>query len=783
MAARMRWISKATIPLQHAGLVCLVVYFASPSSAFAQFVNLETFTVSPAMDLDQVNRVARQQLMQADEFLTLSRWDEAITIYRRVMDNFGTKMILLDRLDDLPVKDYQQYVSVRDFCHRRIVALADTFPEALQLYRRRVDLHARYVYERGREHRDEEMLEQVVDQFFASSYGDDALHALGEMALERGDFAGARGYWQQIDPTLRTPQGLPIAIALRGSWVWKERWPATRRWLTQPRLHRSWLAYPDSDLNLNTVRAHLVLASIMERSHERAELELSLLTRVSPEVEGNFDGRSVALAGILESMQRESKSWPPASKHHPWNTFAGSPARNGINTEELDIVPRAVWSRHIGPSHFVERREFGSNFSPWQGSGDRARDRFAYYPIIVGDILLVNDSDHIWAFNVSTGAAAFSRPGVRPGDPTYGQINESAFVRSPGIRSTSRSWSIPRFTMTSYGDSLYCRLGSTMTTRIGGNRLDDSQDDTSFLVGLDLKKQGKVIGDLIQDEDRDFLFEGSPVTDGHSLYVAQRRTDTVSAHAYVTAFDPQTGARRWRQWIVSAETPGHGAVQGVTNNLLAFGNGMIYYNTNLGVVAATNTRKGEIRWLVKYPRIKQGHFDDPPAHLYREMNPCLLYKDLIIAAPSDCAKLFALDVMTGKLIWENGIPQDMVHLLGVVDDQLVASGEKLWWLDVYSGEVIRRFPPAGATSAARSGPSPHGAGRGLISNKFVWWPTLDGIYLFDVQTSQHTGTIRFRSQRDAGAIAGGNLLIAHDHLIVATEDRLIAFNEYGHKTK
>ena len=48
---------------------------------------------------------------------------------------------------------------------------------------------------------------RVVDELFCSTWGDDALLALGELALERADYAAARRSWEQISPLLRDPIG------------------------------------------------------------------------------------------------------------------------------------------------------------------------------------------------------------------------------------------------------------------------------------------------------------------------------------------------------------------------------------------------------------------------------------------------------------------------------------------------------------------------------------------------------------------------------------------------
>ena len=80
-------------------------------------------------------------------------------------------------------------------------------PEGLEAYRRRVDSIAERWFREGIERLDESLLRRVTNEMFASSYGDDALLALGELALQRGDTAAARRHWRRIDRRLWGPRG------------------------------------------------------------------------------------------------------------------------------------------------------------------------------------------------------------------------------------------------------------------------------------------------------------------------------------------------------------------------------------------------------------------------------------------------------------------------------------------------------------------------------------------------------------------------------------------------
>ena len=57
-------------------------------------------------------------------------------------------------------------------------------------------------------------------------------------------------------------------------------------------------------------------------------------------------------------------------------------------------------------------------------------------------------------------------------------------------------------------------------------------------------------------------------------------------HAYVACFDAATGRRLWRTSIGAADTPAGGLGDEITHNLLTLVGDRIYFNTNLGLVAA-----------------------------------------------------------------------------------------------------------------------------------------------------------------------------------------------------
>ena len=169
----------------------------------------------------------------------------------------------------------------------------------------------------------------------------------------------------------------------------------------------------------------------------------------------------------------------------------------------------------------------------------------------------------------------------------------------------------------------------------------------------------------------------------------------------------------WRTSIGAADTPAGGIGDEITHNLLTLAGDRIYFNTNLGLVAALDADSGEIAWLAKYPRLTGKSFTpgySAPLHFDRDPSPCLVHEGLVIVAPSDTPDVFALDAETGKTVWVNNQLADAIQVLGVVGQRLIVSGNRLASLDLRSGKTAWIWPES-STAGIR------GMGRGLIAGK------------------------------------------------------------------
>jgi len=369
------------------------------------------------------------------------------------------------------------------------------------------------------------LLLKVVEQAFASSWGDDALAALGEMALESGDCAAARSYWEKIIPA-EPPAGAS----------------------------KSWLCFPDTDLELAAIRARLVLVSILEGSPRRAADELAAFERLHGTARGRLGGREVEYAEALAALLGESRAWPRDVAGDDWPTFAGSPGRNRI-AAEIGQPVEVAWRIPLPQATLVGRP--GSTAAGAIGRvAEDAHARLSFHPVSVGNLLFVGNQAEILAIDSRTGKAAWGPAGTA----AYRDQLDSGLQ---ALKNPPDSVGLARFTMTAFEGKLYARMGPAVTSR---PRTSMSSGSRGYLVCLDLEAEGRLLW-KIEPEDDAWAFEGSPVTDGAGVYVAMRRSE-IHPQAHVACFDAASGRRRWRSFVCGAETPARGILHESTHNLL-----------------------------------------------------------------------------------------------------------------------------------------------------------------------------------------------------------------------
>ncbi len=207
-----------------------------------------------------------------------------------------------------------------------------------------------------------------------------------------------------------------------------------------------------------------------------------------------------------------------------------------------------------------------------------------------------------------------------------------------------------------------------------------------------------------------------------------------------------------------------------SNNLLTLHRETLYFNTNAGAVAALSARDGRIQWVSLYPRVLRGNLLNREPFADRDLVPCLYDRGTLLVAPSDSPRILALDAANGQVLWQTGSEvDDVVHLLGVAGDYLIASGHKLYWIGL-------KGPERGRIKIALPDGGEHlGYGRGILAGDSIWWPTREKILLFATRSARLKKEIPLAPRR----VTGGNLLVANGQMLVATGTELVALGARG----
>jgi hypothetical protein len=539
------------------------------------------------------------------------------------------------------------------------------------------------------------------------------------------------------------------------------------------------VAYPDTDLKLADVRARLVLASLLEGAQERAEIEFRLFLELHSDDAGRLAGRQGVYRETLVTLFDAAKEWRSPALPETGSTFAGVPTRNFIAPGDFALRSLA-WAEPVAlPKKWQSHQDISQRFGlPEHRVAENYQNLLSYHPLVVGDLVILHDHERIFVYNLRTGRPAWENTGLKlPPGQVYPR--DGAPEPSSG-QNIAHALGVPRFTLTVHGTYLFVRLGSQITSWPETS----ATENRSRLVVLDLAQQGKLIAEIRPENDR-LSFEGPPLCDGSRIFVAMRQND-VRPQSHVACYElvAATGSSgttylprlRWRRMVCAAESPARGGAEEMTHNLLTLAEGTLYLNTNLGAVASLSAEDGRIHWISTYPRSKGGELN---AHLFRDLNPCLYYRGTLYVAPTDTPQVFALDSMTGLVRWATAPKPmaDVVHLLGVAEGSLIASGRSLWWLDAETGKFIISFPDSANSSQAQP------FGRGLLIGDLVVWPTRQELYVFNQKQSPATTSnamptmprlpIRIADYDDR--LSGGNLVAAGRHILLATADKLWAF--------
>ncbi len=731
--------------------------------------------------LPTISSDVERQLAQIDALIAAEAWEEGVDAVLRLQDEANRE--LMAELSP------GHFVPLGHLIGQRIAGWP---PEGLAAYRSRVDATARAEFEVAAQARSRSRLARVARDYFASSVGDDALWLLGTLELERGHANAARWCWLRLSPELTAPDGRPWGVALAGAdvanpqvWARVERhFPAAN----DRKARRE--CYPDTDIPLADIHARLAMASIREQNFARAAAEVALLTHFHGEAQGVVAGREVRLAEALQSTLESARDWPVPAPQNDWPTFAGSHGRASL-AAPLGELRGIVWSRGLGErprdddsTRTARQIQLNPRF---------ATPQLATPPLEIvggGGAMVVLKAPQLLALDLTTGKPLFGGSGevfledslwpptglgqsrVRIEDgrrveiiirqQAQFQINQRILLNQPllGMGSRFAPFEVPaRGRMVTLADGQVFAVMSP-----GGNRpANPRQGPPRRLMAFDLAREGKLVLD-IPTGGADWQFSGPPIVTDEWVYTAMRQGDS-GERLHVACFSRHSGRMAWRQLVATLST--NAALH--EEDLLTLDGETLYLNSNAGVVAALGAIDGAALWSHTYAQWNAADPGNAGRQSPRAASPALVADGVVVCLPSDSLGMFALDAATGRPIWFDRHGNGARDLLGVANGTLLSSGSRLLWTDLMTGEARFAWPDSAAAGI-------ESRGRGTIAGGEIFWPTVDGILVFDVATGVQSRRPITLPELDGQLV---NLVPLAPYLVVSSSDGIALLGPEG----
>lgn len=726
--------------------------------------------VPDSMEPPQVAEPRQLLLMeQAQELISAGEYIEAAKHLEKLFDQGRGRIVIEGNLQKAGTLATQRFVPLRDWAQYQRQSLVQVDPAFRAEYEARDSEAAEVAFRALEESKSATGVQLAAKRFHASSAGVKINLLWADICIERGWSVAALQAVQRAFPVLRCEVG-EQGGTVPGWLVWAKLQSTEEKEAYFSLLEQKVESVREAGgrkLRLGEgLKRIVVLASQGSSVLDRE----TLISWASAVAENLLDESEQA---EFRKLRSKSQAWVVPEPEPCWTTFAGDDSRNTIGSARLNPTQWPTWSKTL--ELYMASTDRTAASKPRMAESERGV--LPYFPVVHNDIVFVNQMTKITAYDLKTGRAW---PETIPATPLYDrQIQPSAFVplNYPLI-------GVPRGTLAVTDNCLYARMGDDAVTGWANGEVGPDGGSLSCLVGLDLDRQGSQLRGfplrLVPPEFKGFEFEGAPCIWGDWLLVAIVDRDNVGLRREVAAFDRFSGQLQWRSGTLATGTvEGSDQANLISHQLLTVAGGRIYCSTNLGSVVCLDPLTGETQWHVQYARATKRLQTYPSADRfrYRDLTPCLVSGGLVYCAPQDCPEIFALDATTGDLVWSSGLNlSDANQLLGVFEDRLIVSGDRITWLDRRSGKICARFPGSSTPGSTNALPSPRGLGRGVISDGRVYWPTAEEIFVFPAAI-ESGGVVPILERISIGSRGreGGNMVVSEGWLLYLTPNRLMAF--------
>jgi outer membrane protein assembly factor BamB len=725
-------------------------------------VSLQGQEVSPAEPIGVISAADQAAQEQVEQLVNSGQLDEAIAQLERLAEQRHI-LVPAGPVQMAGTQRVQVYHPLSVWCHRQRVRILARSLELRQSYEQRWNALAAAAYKSLQLSKDPKQGRQVAARFGATQSGPGIYRLLVDIHLEREHSLAAS---QLLD------LGFPSTSRLNLSDLQSSAPKIDLPW------YRVWHAVQHDESASSIVLARWQSVA----SSNQAEMETVL-------------SRQLHAAGI-------APQWSDLLLISDWAQMLTERLPDGELKQRLSNTLSDVlsWQRQSNLTesqffHLDQKPKWQSELSMIENSADTtpaSRPRVGetkyllpYHPVIYKEQAFVHKLTNLRAFRCDDGQ---NWPSPRP---------DHALHRSDA--GMSEYWpegypfqGFPRGQLTIEDNYLYARMGSPVTAWVQRPRNTDDSS-LSYLVGLDLDKQGKMLPGfplrLAPPLFESAELEGCPVVFEQMLITSVAQRDQTGVRRRLAAFDRFSGRNLW-----ISEVLGSGVVAGseqanlISNAQPVISGGLIYFCTDLGTVACVEPFEGQVQWMVSYRRVAGAATQPyrPQRFRYRDETSCLVNQGLVYCLPQDCAELMALDTSTGDLVWATNETdvQDAIQIVGTFGQCLLVNGDRLIWLDRRLGQVLSQFPALTTTGTLNALPQPRGLGSAALVGDRVYWPTSGKILVFSAEIPQASGSrtlasathqILHRYPMPQLIADGCNLVADGKWLLMATPKQLLGF--------
>jgi outer membrane protein assembly factor BamB/tetratricopeptide (TPR) repeat protein len=682
---------------------------------------------------------ARDLLRTAAHLVQSGHLDDAIRTYQSAADQYANKVIQ---------SSDGSYISVQEAVWRTLLQIPDV---QHGLYDRIYGLAASRAIAQARQSGSQTALSVACELYFPSSAAAGALEDIAAGQFENGDFAAAAQTWLSLmnHPAEQSAQPMLLDHAALAAWLAGEK-----------------------DLSL--------------------DLQQELAANF-PNVQGLIDGQMVNYVEHLKTVLVPTPWAAPQFDPSSWPAFNGNFSRN--RAADASAIPGAVmWSRPLDTlaapgfpalspdnNNWQQRMQqvvsvFNQSSDNDQGNSQIPPILFSY-PTCSGDVLYLNQIDHIEALDIASGYTLWQYPALGSHEPQQTLDNITALAEQ-----------LDHYSCTLEGDRLYSVIikhaaNNTQQQRWPMYGSFSNLPDVS-VVCLDNStgnQRWTVDAQTLESANGAIIWPAcSPMVANGSVYlvVAEVQINTGQTQLFLVRLDADTGRLQWNRFLCSVSGPVYG--YSPLDLVPAMADGMIYISTGQGADLAVHADTGNIAWIRLTPTsgvpIANGGYGQGQRLLPWKINPPIVYNDLLITSEitvESAAHIYVYDRWTGRVIHafqcanlDNGF-----LTVGAVDNHLLTVGDKLDAVNLQTGRIdwqSRDIGDAGELSA-----------RPFLTAQNVYLPLSSGLLLINAHNGTFTQQFHWPDDQLHLAGAPGNLLVTAHQLVVVNDHSVVGYAKWS----